>query len=64
MTAQVPGQLDWRALAATAHRPADAVTLAEAARRLAAHGLRPRDIAGPLGLSEAAVLLQLTEGAR
>lgn len=42
-------------MAATLHRPTDAAGMAAAARNLAATGLKPRDIATTLGLTEHAV---------
>jgi len=43
------------AMLATLHRPTDAEGLAAAARQLAATGLKPRDVATTLGLTEHAV---------
>lgn len=44
-----------------AHRPIERTEIAREARRLARLGLRPRDMAGPLGLSERVVADLLTE---
>lgn len=47
-------QYDWRHMA-TLHRPTDQAGITAAARLLASQGLKPRDIAGTLGITEAAV---------
>ncbi len=46
---------DWRHLA-TLHKPTEAAGLAAAAHQLASTGLKPRDIATTLSLTEAAVV--------
>jgi hypothetical protein len=50
-------------MAATLHRPKDAAGMATAARNLAATGLKPRDIASTLGLTEHAVSQLLRDSA-
>jgi hypothetical protein len=44
---------------ATLHRPTDLAGIAAAARQLAGTGLKPRDIASILGLTEAGVIQAL-----
>jgi hypothetical protein len=56
MTRNIGGVLDYSRFAALEHRPTDQAT---AARELARAGLKPRDIATTLGLSEGAVLTLL-----
>jgi hypothetical protein len=51
------------AMLATMHRPTDAAGIAAAARQLASTGLKPRDIAATLGLTENAVIQLLRPAA-
>jgi hypothetical protein len=59
-TDAMPAAFDWRLLA-DMHKPTDPAAIAAEIRRLAATGLKPRDISNTLRLDMGAVLEALRE---